>query len=178
PDPDPAPATSQDTPESQRDDTSEAEAVPDLVRAILITVGLSLAGLLVLLSPFLAIIAIKALRRRKRRRSTDTLTRITGGWLEFEDRVVDHGYRPTAAATRSEVASLVGGARSVVLAAVTDRAVFAGTEPDPADADQVWKVVRDLSAGLDADVSRWQRFKSRVSLASLGGYSGRQQVNR
>jgi hypothetical protein len=178
PDPDPAPASSQDTPESQRDDTGEAEAVPDLVRAVVITVALSLAGILVLLSPFLAIIAIKAWKRRKRRRSRDTLARITGGWLEFEDRVVDHGYRPAASATRSEVASLVGGARSYVLAAVTDRAVFAGTEPDPADADQVWKVVRDLSEGLKTDVSRWQRIKARVSLASLGGYSGRHPLNR
>jgi transglutaminase-like putative cysteine protease len=178
PDADPAPASSQDTPESQRDDTGEAEAAPDLLRAVLITVALSLAGILVLLSPFLAIIAIKARKRRTRRRSTDTRARITGGWLEFEDRVMDHGYRPAASATRSEVASLVGGARSVVLAAVTDRAVFAGTEPDPADADQVWKVVRDLTDGLNADVTRWQRLKARVSLASLGGYSGRHPINR
>jgi hypothetical protein len=81
--------------------------------------------------------------------------------------------QPPPAATRSEVAGVVGTLPSRVLAAVADRAVFAPDEVDPVDADRVWEAVAELRASLDAPLTRRQRIGALISLRSLGGYSGR-----
>jgi hypothetical protein len=85
--------------------------------------------------------------------------------------VLDHGFSPPLAATRSEVATTVGGPQPAVLAAVADRATFAPEEPDQAEVDLVWRSVRELVASLGAGKTRWERLKARISLRSLGGYS-------
>jgi hypothetical protein len=133
--------------------------------------GWVLLGILVLLSPFLVILFAKLRRRRLRRRAAGALAQISGGWQEFEDSVLDHGFSPPPAATRSEVATTVGGAQPAVLAAVADRATFAPGDPDDAEVDLVWQSVRELVAALGVGKSRWQRLRARVSLRSLGGYS-------
>jgi hypothetical protein len=134
--------------------------------------GWVLLVVLVLLAPFLLILLAKSRRRRLRRRAPTTLGRITGGWQEFEDSVLDHGIEPPVAATRSEVATTVGGNRSAVLAAVADRATFGPGEPDPAEVDLVWRSVGELTSALDAGKTRWQRLRARLSLRSLRGQSG------
>jgi hypothetical protein len=164
PDPQPVPDTKQHDP-----------AVPNAflitLIAVLIITGWSLLALLVVLSPFIVILIVKSRRRRLRRKALTPLDRITGGWQEFQDSVVDHGFEPPAAATRSEVATTVGGTQSAVLAAVTDRATFAPGTPDAEEGDLVWRSVRDLVASLGAGKSRWQRLRARLSLRSLGSYS-------
>jgi hypothetical protein len=175
---DPAPAQLQATPETLRDDPDDAQQAPDLLRVVLTWAATAAAGILVLLAPFLAIVFAKTRRRRLRRRAPTNLERISGGWREFEDTIIDHGYQPPPAATRSEVAALLGGTRAAVLAAVVDRAVFAPAQPDAVEADRVWKVVSDLAVALNANATRWQRLKARVSIASLGGYSGRTRIKR
>jgi hypothetical protein len=135
--------------------------------------GIVVLVLLILAAPFLLIIAAKLRRRRIRRRSSSALQRIRGGWDEFEDAVVDHGLQPPPSATRSEVAGVVGTLPSRVLAAVTDRAVFAPDEVDPTDAERVWDAVAELRASLDAPLTRWRRLRALVSLRSLDRYSGR-----
>jgi hypothetical protein len=106
------------------------------------------------------------------------IERISGGWQEFEDAVVDHGLSPTASATRSEVAAIAGGARSTVLAAVADRAIFSPDDPQPADAESVWQAVDELQLTLDSGLTRWQRLRARISLRSLGGYSVKKLFKR
>ena len=131
-------------------------------------VGWVALGLAVLVSPFLVIIAAKVRRRRLRRRASTPLARISGGWQEYRDAVVDHGVDLPATATRREVALTVGGSQPTVLAAISDRAVFSPREPSTEEADKVWKAVTELSAGLGAGTTRWQRIKALVSLRSLG----------
>lgn len=164
PDPQPVPDTKQ----------HEASTPSALLLALLAALqigGWVLLGILVLLSPFLAIVIAKSRRRRLRERAASPVERINGGWQEFEDSVLDHGFSPPLAATRREVASTVGGTQPAVLAAVADRATFAPEQPDDAEVALVWQSVRELVATLGIGKTRWERLKARISLRSLGGYS-------
>lgn len=163
----------QTTPDTSQTEPDALDPVLAVVLQVLKITGIVALVLLILAAPFLLIIAAKLRRRRIRRRAPSTLQRIRGGWDEFEDAVLDHGMQPPPAATRSEVAGVVGTLPSRVLAAVADRAVFAPDAVDPADADRVWDAVGDLRASLDAPLNRRQRLLALVSLRSLGGYSGR-----
>jgi len=58
---------------------------------VLWIVGGSLATLLVLAAPFLAILLLKLGRRKRRRARARTADQISGGWDEFVDRAVDLG---------------------------------------------------------------------------------------
>jgi hypothetical protein len=105
--------------------------------------------------------------------AADPLESITGGWREFSDSALDHGFQPPPSAPRSEIAQAVGGMRPLALATVADRAVFAPTQPSQDDADRVWRAVGELRQSLGDGKTRWQRIKAAVSLASLGGYRRR-----
>ncbi|MBX3093095.1 MAG: transglutaminase domain-containing protein [Cryobacterium sp.] len=164
-----------------RDEQAPPEAVRDepeatnpwlqvLARVLAVLAWLTLA-VAVALAPFLTIAAAKWRRRRLRRRAPTPLERITGGWQEFHDAALDHGYSPGAVPTRLEVAQAVGGTQPYVLAAVVDRVVFAPGEPKETEADQLWRSIDELRFGLGADRTRWERIKALVSLRSLGGYS-------
>jgi hypothetical protein len=168
----------QSTPDSEQELPSDLDPVLQVILAILRVGGIVLLVAALLLSPFLVIVAAKIRRRRLRRRAPSAIERISGGWQEFEDSVIDHGLSPAASSTRSEVASIAGGTQSQVLAAVADRAIFAPGEPEPEDADSVWRAVDELQESLDSDLTRWERIKARVSVRSLGGYSVRRLFKR
>jgi hypothetical protein len=162
----------------RQDEQTPQESTPDepapddswLAIALVVAriVGWVALGLAVLVSPFLVIIVAKLRRRRLRRRAATPLGRISGGWQEYRDAVVDHGVDLPATATRREVAQTVGGSQPAILAAISDRAVFSPREPSKEEADKVWKAVAELSAALGAGTTRWQRLKALVSLRSLG----------
>jgi hypothetical protein len=165
------PPDAQALPDAKQHDPAVPNAFLLALFAVLQIAGWVLLGLLVVLSPFIVILIAKARRRRLRRTAATPLARITGGWEEFEDSALDHGFVPPPAATRSEVAMTVGGPQTAVLAAVADRATFAPDAPDDAEGDLVWRSVRELTAALGAGKSGWQRLRARISLRSLGGYS-------
>ncbi|MDP9025982.1 MAG: transglutaminase domain-containing protein [Actinomycetota bacterium] len=164
---------SQTTPDTSQNSPDALDPVLVIVLQVLKISAVVLLVLLILAAPFLLIVAAKLRRRRIRNRAPSALQRIRGGWEEFQDAVVDHGLEPPPAATRSEVAGVVGTLPSRVLAAVADRAVFAPDKVDPADADRVWDAVAELRASLDAPLTRRRRILAMISLRSLGGYSGR-----
>lgn len=174
----PPPAVESDTAdrppahESEQQRPLNLDPVLQVVLAVVRVVGWIAVAVAIVLSPFLVVIAAKLRRRRLRRRASIVMDRISGGWQEFEDSVRDHRFSPTPAATRSEVAALVGHGQATVLAAVTDRAIFAPGEPEPAEADSVWRAVDELTAALDAPLTRLQRVRAMVSLRSLGGVRG------
>lgn len=163
----------QTTSDTSQNEPNALDPVLVVILQVLQVSGIVVLVVLILAAPFLLIIAAKLRRRRIRRRSSSALQRIRGGWDEFEDAVVDHGLQPPPSATRSEVAGVVGTLPSRVLAAVTDRAVFAPDEVDPTDAERVWDAVAELRASLDDPLTRWRRLRALVSLRSLDRYSGR-----
>lgn len=167
----PDPQTDQTAPDSSQDEPDELDPVLAALFAIARGVGIGLLVIAVLLAPFVVIVVAKARRRRLRRTAPTVVQRISGGWDEYADAVLDHGYAAPPAATRSELAAVAGGLPSRVLAAVADRAVFAPERADPADADRVWDAVADLRASLDLGLTRRQRLRALVSLRSLGAYS-------
>lgn len=164
-------AASQVPPSSSQDDEQQENVVLVLLLRVLIGVGWLLLAGGIAISPFLTIAIAKWRRRRLRRLADSPLQQIAGGWEEFEDAVLDHGFLPGLSPTRLEVAQSVGGTQPYVLAAVADRAVFAPGEPDVEEANQLWAAVDDLRYALDYNLTRWQRLKVLVSLRSLGGYS-------
>ncbi len=168
----------QQTPDSEQDQPADLDPVLQGVLAALRVLAWVALAAAVIAAPFLVIIAAKVRRRRLRRRAPTAIERISGGWQEFEDAVVDHGLSPAASATRSEVASIAGGMQSQVLAAVADRAVFSPDEPPEHDAESVWRAVDELHSSLDNGLTWWQRLKARISLRSLGGYSVRKFFTR
>lgn len=150
----------------------EAEAVDPLLAVLALALriaGWALLAAAIILSPFAAIVAAKMRRRRLRRTVGTPLERISGGWREFEDAVLDHGFTPPDSPTRSELAGIVGGVQPLVLAAAADRAVFAPRGPEPSDVDHVWRAVDELRSSLDDGLTRRQRLRARVSLRSLNG---------
>jgi transglutaminase-like putative cysteine protease len=177
PDP-PDPQGEQTAPDSTQEDPDQLDPFLAVLLALAQALGIGIGIVGLLLAPFLLIIAAKARRRRLRRTAPDVVQRISGGWDEYADSVLDHGYAAPPAATRSELAAVAGGLPSRVLAAVADRAVFAPERADPADADRVWDAVADLRSSLDLGLSRRQRLRALVSLRSLGAYSVRSLFRR
>ena len=161
----------QTTPDSQQDVPPDLDAALQVLLLVLRVVGWVLVVAALLMAPFLVVIAAKLRRRRLRRRAPTPAERISGGWREFRDAVVDHGLAPDPSATRTEVAAVAARTQALVLAAVADRAAFGPEQPSPTEADSVWRAVDDLRLSLDEDRTRWERIRARVSLRSLGGYS-------
>jgi hypothetical protein len=157
-------------PQAQIDNSDQNNPDPLLatILAILTIVGWTLLGIAVVSAPFLAVIGAKWRRRTLRRTALTSVDRISGGWREFADAAIDHGYDPPPAATRSEFARTIGGSRAAALAAVADRAVFSPFAPSPEEADTVWRAVDDLRHALGRRQSRWRRFVALISLRSLG----------
>lgn len=164
--------------DSSQDDEASEDPLMEVLLAALAVVGVSVLVIGAILSPFLAVIAAKLRRRQLRHRAPTAAQRISGGWQEFEDAVIDYGLTPPASPTRSEVAHTVGGLQPLVLASVADRAVFAPEQAEDHEAVQVWTAVHELTTGLGAGRTRWERLRAAISLRSLGGYSLKELLGR
>ena len=133
-------------------------------------VGFSLLLVLIVLAPFAAILFAKARRRRDRRTAEQAEARIVGGWDEYVDTALDHGFAPPTSETRSEVAAEFGTPRGAMLAAIADRAVFGPWEPIDSESDQFWEIVESERAQFSTGMTRRQRWRSALSLRSFTQY--------
>lgn len=165
-------------PDSSQDNPNAENQFLLILFTVLRVLGWIALGVAILLAPFLTIVAAKFRRRRMRRHARSPILRISGGWQEFEDAVVDHGFMPPVSPTRSEVAATVGGVQPLVLASVADRAVFSPDEPGSDEADRLWRSVDDLRAAMGGGLTRWERVKAAISLRSLRGYSVKRLFRR
>lgn len=160
-------------PDSGSDESEDDRAAwLDALLAAARVMGIALAVLLLIASPFLAVVVAKSRRRRLRRRARTPVERIEGGWREFTDSAADFGYPIATGATRAEQAATVGGLGPLVLAAVVDRAVYAPGGPRDGDDDHVWEAVDDLHRRLAEPRSWRERLRAAISLASFGRYAG------
>lgn len=140
--------------------------------------GAIAASPLVLVAAVLALIlAVKALRRRRRHRRGDSHERIGGAWDELLDYSTDLGLAPPRRATRQEVARLwedrYTGAELRELAARADRGVFAPETMDERSVEEYWEAAATARARMAATVSRRRRLRARISLRSLRRRSDR-----
>jgi hypothetical protein len=158
-------------PDSTQDEPASLSPLLVILLTVLRVLGWVLAGVAIVLAPFAAIVAAKVRRRVLRKRAPTPLQRISGGWQEFENSVIDRGYLPPPSPTRTEVAATVGGLKPLVLASVADRAVFSPNEPRAEEADQVWRSVEAMLITIDRGRTRRERIRAAISLRSLGGYS-------
>ncbi len=109
--------------------------------------------------------ALKWWRRRRRLTAARVTERYAGAWLELVDQARDLGRPVPPGLTRPAEARVLE--RGATLAAEADVRIFSADEPDPAEAEAFWTLVRDERAGLTAGYSRWQRLRAALSLASL-----------
>ncbi|WP_110588105.1 transglutaminase domain-containing protein [Microbacterium suaedae] len=172
--PPPPPKESADEPPLVPDDRQvedDDDAVSSDYLVYVLVGGISLATILLLLSPFLILGGIKALRRKRRRQAAEASAQISGGWDELADRAVDLGHGVAAGGTRSEQSEGLAGSladeRVTTLAARADAGVFAPGDPEREEVDRYWDDVDGVVADMSRSASIWRRLRARLSLASL-----------
>ena len=171
----PPPPPHESAPPIVKAEESDPRREPETSRSLLVEVlevgGIVLGGLLVLASPLLGILAIKAVRRRQRRSGGGPADRVGHGWAEVLDRATDLGAPLVGGATRREAAGVIDGlyptAGSTALAERIDAHVFGPGEPSEADVRRLWREVDATLAAVEGSVSRRTRWLARVSPASL-----------
>ncbi|WP_157749401.1 transglutaminase-like domain-containing protein [Jatrophihabitans sp. GAS493] len=123
-----------------------------------VTVVLGIAGL---------IIAVKALRRRRRRRAGTPALRYAQGWREILDQARDLGVAVYAGYTRREQAERLSAFGVRPLAERADGILFGPQPASSAESAEYWSDVLRARQDMVLGVSRWHRLRARVSLRSL-----------
>ncbi|RKR73949.1 DUF3488 and transglutaminase-like domain-containing protein [Frondihabitans australicus] len=169
----PSPPTQHDTAVTQNRDsqTNKHDPGPPAWLVVLLA-GLRIAGLvllvaLIVLAPLWSIALGRWIRRRRRLRRDLDATVLTGAWSELLDDVVDRGYAVPRAATRREVADLVGAPALRTLADTAERSVFSSQRLDDAEVRAYWDAVGRARHGLADDESRWRRLRYHLTAGSL-----------
>ncbi|QAY61804.1 transglutaminase domain-containing protein [Microbacterium protaetiae] len=162
---DPPDPTKQDSTDSSTHDDQSADL--SSVWALLRIGGIALAAALVLIGPFAAILAAKAVRRRSRRHETSPAARVVGGWEEYVDVAVDHGKPMPGNDTRTEVAERYGTPAATVLAVEADRAVFWEGALTDDESQRFWNIIDQERRRMAASVPLWRRMLAAVSLKSF-----------
>ena len=147
---------------------------PDLrwLTNLLKVVGTVLLVLLVLATPFLAVLGAKISRRRERRRTVDLAGRFAGGWDEYVDAAVDRGFGGEGSQTRSETAAKFGSAGGARLATLADQAVFGPVPPAAEDGEAYWALVDLERAELLKDADLRHRLRAALSMRSFARHLG------
>jgi hypothetical protein len=117
------------------------------------------------------IVGGKGLRRYRRKTRGTPAQRVSGGWRELVDLAVDLGaVRPQSETRRTAVASL-GRVELIPLASAADAVNFGPADPREENAERYWADVNAVRARLFSQVSRGQRIRARLSLASFRRHS-------
>ncbi|MET0813321.1 MAG: transglutaminase-like domain-containing protein [Microbacterium sp.] len=132
-------------------------------------VAAALLVLLLVTGPVIAIVVAKAMRRRARRGAATPAERIVGGWDEYVDAATDAGREIPQAATRAELAAAFATSDGAELAAVADRAAFAGADAgfEDDDAETYWSRVDSQRRTLTRERGFWRSILTTVSLRSI-----------
>lgn len=160
--------------ESQDEEEDEEEVVADRagLPPFLITAATYGGPPLVLIGGTLGgILGVKALRRRRRQNRGTPVERLNGAWLETVDRLRDQGYRPRPGITRRELAGEAGHvlawSSGAGFAESLDRSMFGPDEPDDQAVRSAWAEHDEQVRSLREPLTRRQRLRARLSLASL-----------
>ncbi len=148
------------------------------VAAVAVTVGK--VGLLT--SPLWGILLIKSVRRRRRKRTGDPTTRLSGAWKEVADRARDLGVRMPYSNTRQENGALLehrlGAQEPLLLAIRADEHVFGPGEPTDEEVRAYWADVRTALKRMRRSRPWWRRPVAWFSPASIPWVDVRRSVSR
>ncbi len=130
-------------------------------------VGVPVVAVTILLS---SVVVAKLLRRRRRRTRAKVSARFVGAWHELVDHARDLGQPVPVGAgiTRREQSVEIVSPGARTLAHQADSHVFGPRVPRPLDADAYWQQVDKERELMSASVSRWQRIRAALSLATFG----------
>jgi hypothetical protein len=160
------------------DEPAPSDDVFATVLRIAGVVGLSLAGLAIILAPFLVVLGLKSRRRARRRTRGTARARAAGGWAELVDTARDFAEPPAPNATRREAARALGGESAVLLAERIDGAVYAPADPAEHEIEEIW-VAADAERRRLLESRGWfARLLARVSTRSLRTYHGKEEKRR
>ncbi|MDR1186823.1 MAG: transglutaminase-like domain-containing protein [Bifidobacteriaceae bacterium] len=155
-------------------DAADDQPVGPWSRLVALVGGLSLAVLIMVMTPIAMIGLWKRRRRRRREHAPDPRRRLMGGWDEVVDLLVDLRAPPAPRKTRLEQADQAGQALGgeahgmlVLLATASNEAHFAPYEPSEAVAKTYWSSLRQVERTVTAGRSRRQRWRARLSTRSL-----------
>lgn len=143
---------------------SDGFRIPGIVWVLLRWVLLPLALVMAVLY---AVAWVKERRRRRRRTRGTESRRLAMGYREVLDQARDLGHTVYDGATRREQAAQVGLSEVAVLARDADSRVFGSGDLGDEDVDAYWAEVDRARAAMVADLSRWERLKAAVNLASF-----------
>ena len=151
---------------AEKEDEGLIPGVPGWVGAVLTYVGGPVLLLALLLG---AVVALKAVRRHRRRSAASASARFVGAWRELVDHARDLGQvvplGPTV--TRREQSVGIVSDQAGMLARRADSFVFGPAVPEPAAAAAYWDSVDAERWSMSQQVGRWQRLRAAVSLRSL-----------
>jgi len=150
-----------------RDDSDETGVDLAWLWPILRVIAIWSLLALLLLGPFIAVLAAKAARRRGRRRAATPATRIAGGWDEIVDAAVDAGREAPGSRTRAETAALWDLPDGRRIAAAADAAVFSGRGATADQAQAFWDDVDRRRRELRGGRGVWCALVASVSLRSF-----------
>jgi len=169
------PAIAPQPPLAQESDTPQQEEGIDYGLYVRLAVAIGVPVLL-LIGPLVLIVVLKSRRRRRRLTARDPAARVSGGWHEVADHVLDLGARIAPGATRRETATGLhteyGGPQMLAVADRADRVVFGQGQPSDEDIARFWKDVDGLLAEVRRGASPWRRVRARFSLRSLRARHG------
>jgi transglutaminase-like putative cysteine protease len=140
---------------------------------VLLAFVVAIGGALLVIAGGLIALIVAALRRTRRRRyAVDARRRVLGAWTEALERLAAAGVQPRPAATSIEFALRhapahgAGGAGPPLmdLARLHTAAMFAPEPPSDADADAAWQQVDAIDAALRQNVTRSERWVTRLRL--------------
>lgn len=172
------PALAPQPPLAQEQDADKKEAGSGLGAYLRLAAAVGVP-LVVLVAPLVAVVVLKRRRRRRRLRAPDAAARVSGGWYEVTDAVVDLGASVPVGATRFETAVGLqgdyGGQRMLVVAQRADRVVFGVGEPSADEVERFWAEVDVLLGEVRSRAGWWRRLRARFSVRSLrrGRVTGR-----
>jgi TgpA N-terminal domain/Transglutaminase-like superfamily len=144
---------------------------------ILVITGISLLLPVLLFGAILLVIgAVKHRRRQQRRNRSSPAAAIGGAWEELLERAWEVGIRFPRYATIDEVGEAVSQARpDTNVRAIRDaveRAAFQLDPPSQQQRDQTWQNVDATVDKWHSALTKWQRFRIRVSLHSFRAVKG------
>jgi hypothetical protein len=144
------------------------DPVLQAILAVVSAVGWTLLWLGIVASPFLGVIVAKRRRRAARRGAADPREQVEGAWNEIRDALIDHGTLAPQSATRQELAVLSEIPSASTVAVLADTAQYSTDPLSQAEVIRAWSEVEGVVKELDANLTRWQKIRARVSVKSFG----------